>query len=96
MADEIGRALQRVPAWTRASGPDRIERELRFGTFAEAVSFVVRVALLAEKADHHPDMDLRWNRVRVSLSTHDAGGVTQKDVSLAERVDGVAAGWARE
>jgi 4a-hydroxytetrahydrobiopterin dehydratase len=90
----LGRALARVPAWSRAAAG--IERTFRFGGFPEAVSFVMRVAFLAEAANHHPDIDVRWDRVRVFLTTHTAKGLTEADVALAERVDHMAAGWARD
>ena len=58
--------------------------------FVEAMGFVTRVALVAEKAFHHPDIDIRWNKVTLRLSTHSEGGLTEKDLELAERVDGLA------
>lgn len=57
--------------------------------FVEAMGFVAQVALLAEKANHHPDIDIRWNRVTLALTTHDAGGLTDKDANLARRIDGL-------
>ena len=70
----------------------RIEEETLIKTFAfanfnEAMGFVTRVALLAETADHHPDIDIRWNRVTIALSTHDAGALTSKDSSLADAME---------
>jgi 4a-hydroxytetrahydrobiopterin dehydratase len=55
--------------------------------FARAMGFVQSVALLAEKMNHHPDIDIRWNKVKLSLSTHSAGGLTEKDFALAEQID---------
>jgi 4a-hydroxytetrahydrobiopterin dehydratase len=59
----------------------------KFEDFLEAMRFVNQVAELAQKADHHPDIDIRYNKVSITLSTHDAGGVTQKDIDLAEQID---------
>ncbi len=58
-----------------------------FEDFIDAMGFVVSVGLLAEKADHHPDIDIRWNTVRLKLTTHDEGGLTTKDTELADRID---------
>ncbi|HTK17692.1 MAG TPA: 4a-hydroxytetrahydrobiopterin dehydratase, partial [Acidimicrobiia bacterium] len=58
-------------------------------TFPGAIAFVVRIGFFAEKADHHPDLDVRWKRVRVALSTHDAGGLTAKDFDLAREIEGI-------
>jgi len=67
-----------------------ITREFEFADFAGALVFVNRVGELAQKADHHPDILLHsWNKVRITLSTHDKGGVTQKDYDLAEEIDGI-------
>lgn len=57
--------------------------------FVEAIGLVAKVALIAEKANHHPDIDIRWNRVTLALTTHDAGGLTDRDVALAEGIDGL-------
>lgn len=64
-----------------------LRRTFIFGDFTEAMGFVTRVAILAEKANHHPDIDIRWNKVTLVLTTHDAGGLTENDVALAEKVD---------
>ena len=85
-ADLVG-ALTRVPVWRRERGT--IKREFRFRDFIETMGFVNRVALLAEKANHHPDLSIRYNRVLVELSSHDEGGLTERDVALAERIDGL-------
>ena len=85
-ADLVG-ALARVPVWRREGGT--IEREFRFRDFIETMGFVNRVALLAEKANHHPDLSIHYNRVLVELSSHDEGGLTERDVALAERIDGL-------
>ena len=77
----------KVPHWTLASGKDAIEREFQFADFSEAWGFMTRVALLAEKSDHHPAWSNVWNTVRIELSTHDAGGLSEKDVLLAQAID---------
>ncbi len=73
------------PDWTLAEGS--ITRSLRFPDFVDAIGFVNRVALLAEKAFHHPDIDIRWNQVTLTLSTHSEGGLTTQDVDLAASID---------
>ena len=69
--------------WTEIDGA--LEREFRFADFAAAMAFVNRVAELAESEDHHPDIDVRWNRVTLRWSTHSAGGITDRDRELAAR-----------
>ena len=81
----LAEELARLPGWSRAG--DAITRTYRFGTFKEAMFFVNGVAALAEAADHHPDIDVRYNQVTLTLSTHSAGGLTAKDVALAHRID---------
>ncbi len=83
--EEIQAALAEVPAWTRQG--EEIERVWKFTDFAEAMKFVNRVADLAEAADHHPDITIVWNRVTLRLSTHDRGGLTGLDFSLAKQID---------
>jgi len=81
----LAEALRGLPGWTRA---DRaITKSWRFGGFKEAMFFVNGVAALAERAGHHPDIDVRYSQVALTLWTHDAGGVTDKDVALARSVD---------
>jgi 4a-hydroxytetrahydrobiopterin dehydratase len=70
------------PGWERAE--ETVARRFTFGDFAAALGFVVRVGCYAEKANHHPDIDLGWGRARVAWSTHDAGGITQLDLDAAE------------
>ena len=82
---EIAAALESLPGWARAG--DEIVKEFDCGSFPGAVAFVVRVGFLAEKANHHPDIDVRWKRVRIALSTHDAGGLTNKDLDLAAEIE---------
>lgn len=76
-----------LPAWQAVPDRDAIRRELRFRDFSEAWGFMSRVALLAEQHNHHPEWSNVWSTVRVELSTHDAGGVTEKDVALARAID---------
>ena len=71
--------------WAEVSGA--LERELAFADFAEALAFVNRVGELAEEADHHPDIEIHWNRVRLRLWTHVTGTITDRDRELAERVN---------
>jgi len=83
---EIDTALATLPGWTRVG--EGIERGYRCKDFVEAFAFMTRVALLAEKADHHPEWSNVWNKIEVRLTTHDAGGITDKDVALARAMDG--------
>jgi len=76
-----------LPKWQVQPAPESIRREFRFKDFSQAWGFMTRVALLAEKHDHHPDWSNVWNTVRIVLNTHDAGGLTQKDVALAQAID---------
>ncbi len=82
---QIKAALLGVPDWRRRS--QTISREFVFKDFVKAMAFVNQVARLAERACHHPDIDIRWNRVTLRLSTHDAGGLTEKDFDLARKCD---------
>ncbi|HWH13788.1 MAG TPA: 4a-hydroxytetrahydrobiopterin dehydratase, partial [Miltoncostaeaceae bacterium] len=86
--DQIRSALAGLPGWERDG--DALVREFTHADFLQAVLFVNRVAGAAEAADHHPDVDIRWNRVLIRLSTHSAGGVTDRDVALAGRISGLA------
>jgi 4a-hydroxytetrahydrobiopterin dehydratase len=89
-ADERAEALASVPAWTVADGRDAISRSFKFKDFNEAFGFMTRAALLAERMDHHPEWFNVWNRVDVTLSTHDAGGLTELDIRLAQAMDACA------
>jgi 4a-hydroxytetrahydrobiopterin dehydratase len=82
---------QTLPAWARVDGRDAIARSLQFRDFSEAWGFMNRVALLAESQNHHPEWSNVWNRVRIELSTHDAGGLTDNDVKLARAIDALLA-----
>jgi 4a-hydroxytetrahydrobiopterin dehydratase len=76
-----------LPHWRMVEGRDAIRRDFRFRDFNEAWGFMGRVALLAEKHDHHPEWFNVWNRVEVTLTTHDAGGLSARDVALAQAMD---------
>ncbi|MBL8860848.1 MAG: 4a-hydroxytetrahydrobiopterin dehydratase [Planctomycetes bacterium] len=88
-AEEVRARLVRVPAWTVADG--RLRREWRFADFSAAFGFMARVALLAERADHHPDWSNGYGRVTIELVTHAAGGLTAHDFDLAEAIDRLGA-----
>ena len=83
-------ALATLKGWTEVSGRDAIHRSLKFADFNQAWGFMARVALAAEKADHHPEWSNVYNKVEIVLSTHDAGGVSDKDVKLAKFIDQLA------
>jgi 4a-hydroxytetrahydrobiopterin dehydratase len=87
---ERAAAKSALPEWAVADGRDAITRELTFADFNAAWGFMSRVALAAEKMDHHPEWSNVWNRVSILLSTHDAGGLTKKDVELAKQIDAFA------
>jgi len=84
-------ALAALPDWREVEGRDAIRRTFRFGSFGEAWGFMSRAALTAEKMDHHPEWFNVYNRVEVTLTTHDAGGVTALDIELAEAMERFAA-----
>jgi 4a-hydroxytetrahydrobiopterin dehydratase len=83
---DVETRLADLPGWKRHD--DDIRKKYEFSGFSEAMVFVNRVAALAEAADHHPDIEIKYNRVRLALSTHSEGGVTQKDLDLAAQIDG--------
>jgi 4a-hydroxytetrahydrobiopterin dehydratase len=89
-ADERDKALAGLDGWAAVEWGDAIRRSLQFGDFTEAFAFMTRVALAAERMNHHPEWSNVWNRVEITLSTHDSGGVTQKDVELAGFIDRAA------
>jgi len=84
-AAQIKSALATVPAWARKGAT--ISRTFQFKDFPAAIQFVNAVATQAEEAWHHPDIDIRWNKVTLVLTTHDAGGLTEKDFALAQKFD---------
>ncbi len=79
-----------LPEWKLVEGRDAITRSFRFKDFSEAWGFMARVALLAEAQDHHPEWFNVWNRVEITLSTHDAGGLSARDVRLAQAIESIA------
>jgi len=83
-------ALQGIPGWTEVSGREAIARTFTFRDFNEAFGFMSRAALVAEKNDHHPEWRNVYRTVEVLLSTHDAGGVTQRDIDLAKAMNAIA------
>ena len=85
-ADAIAAARRALSGWTVDESAGRLVRSFKFKDFSEAFGFMSRVALLADKADHHPDWSNAYNKVEITLSTHDAGGLTQKDVDLAQKI----------
>jgi 4a-hydroxytetrahydrobiopterin dehydratase len=88
--DQIRDFLGSKPGWERQE--EAIVKTFEFGDFVEAMGFVTSVALHAEKAFHHPDIDVRWNKVTLRLSTHSEGGLTEKDTELAEKIEELTGG----
>jgi 4a-hydroxytetrahydrobiopterin dehydratase len=84
---EIQRALGSLPGWARRG--DVLTKSFTFPTFAEGIEFVRRIARAADEMNHHPDIDIRYTKVTIMLSTHDAGGITSSDLKLAERIESV-------
>jgi 4a-hydroxytetrahydrobiopterin dehydratase len=89
-ATERDRLQAMLPEWKLVEGRDAITRAFRFKDFSEAWGFMARVALLAEAQDHHPEWFNVWNRVEITLSTHDASGLSARDVRLAKAIDAIA------
>lgn len=88
--DEVDAAASALDGWHRLSGA--LRRSVTFPTFLDGIDMVGRVAQIAESADHHPDIDIRWRTVTFALCTHSEGGITQKDVELAAQIDRLLAG----
>ena len=82
-------AMATLPEWTHEPERDAITRRFLFKDFNEAFGFMARVALIAEKADHHPEWSNVWNRVDVLLTTHDADGLSTRDIQMAQAIDGL-------
>lgn len=85
--EQITRELQSLKDWSRDGR--EIKKTFQLKDFVHAMGFVNSVALLAEKANHHPDIDIRWNKVTLTLATHSAGGLTEKDFALAHAIESV-------
>jgi 4a-hydroxytetrahydrobiopterin dehydratase len=90
--DEVQNALGLLPGWSLQN--ERLHREFKFKSFVEAFGFMAQVALAAESRNHHPDWSNAYNRVRIDLTTHEAGGITERDADLATRINEIAAGMA--
>jgi 4a-hydroxytetrahydrobiopterin dehydratase len=90
-AEARRRALSDLPGWNEAKGRDAIQKSFRFEDFNEAWGFMSRVALAAEKLDHHPEWCNVYNRVEITLSTHDCGGLSVRDLTLAELIEALSA-----
>ena len=84
---QVSAALQNMSGWEYDSSA--IAKEFKFDNFMRGIAFVNRIAAAAETDNHHPDIDIRYSTIRVSLSTHDAGGITDKDFALARTIDGL-------
>jgi 4a-hydroxytetrahydrobiopterin dehydratase len=89
-ADARNAALAKLPGWSEVAGREAITRKFVFKDFNQAFGFMTRAALVAEKMDHHPEWFNVYKTVEVTLSTHDAGGVTELDIKLAEAMDIIA------
>ena len=88
--EERAAALAELSGWSEVDGRDAIRRTLTFSDFNEAFGFMTRVAIKADQADHHPEWFNVYNRVEITLSTHDADGLSARDVALARFIDGIA------
>ena len=86
---EIQRAIGKLPGWSRRAGV--ITKTFTMPTFPDGIAFVDRIAEAAETAMHHPDIDIRYTKITIALSTHDSGGLTQKDIDLAGLIEQLAA-----
>ncbi len=84
---QIEDALKSLEGWTRAKNRHAIEKSFKFKNFSQAWGFMSRIALLAEKMDHHPEWSNIYNRVDITLTTHDASGVSERDIKMAEKID---------
>ncbi|MBM7807570.1 4a-hydroxytetrahydrobiopterin dehydratase [Geodermatophilus bullaregiensis] len=88
--DELAAALSELPLWS--GDGEGIRRSVELPGFPDAVAAVVRIGFVAEQMDHHPDVDLRWRTLHLTLATHSAGGVTELDLDLARRIDALLPG----
>lgn len=85
--DEVDAAASELNGWSRENGA--LRRSVTFASFLDGINAVRRVGEAAERADHHPDIDIRWRTVHFALATHSEGGITQKDLDLARQIDGL-------
>ena len=88
--DAVAAALGELPLWS--GGPDGLRRTVQLPSFRDAVGAIVSIADVAEEMDHHPDVDLRWRTLHLTVVTHSAGGVTELDLELARRIDALLPG----
>ena len=88
-ASEIDQALEKLPGWSRQG--KAIERIFQFSNFLKAIEFVNKIAIAAEAANHHPDIAISYNKVTLALVSHDSGGVTQRDIRMAGKINDIAA-----
>ena len=88
-ASEIDQALEKLPGWSRQG--KTIQKVLQFSNFLEAMEFVNKIAVAAEAANHHPDIAISYNKVTLALVSHDSGGVTQRDIGMAGKINDVRA-----
>lgn len=84
---DVQSGLAPLAGWSRVG--DEIVKTFECASFPAAIAFVVQVGFAGEKANHHPDLDIRWRKVKVALTTHDQGGLTQKDLDLAREIEGM-------
>jgi 4a-hydroxytetrahydrobiopterin dehydratase len=89
--DEIERGLTELPGWRRDE--DMIVRDYELPTFMGVIEAVREIAVLAEEADHHPDLDIRYRKLHIALTTHDDGGITRRDLELAGKIETAASRW---
>ena len=87
---EISARMADIPDWARDG--DAMSRTVRFDTFADGIDFISRLAPVADDADHHPDIDIRYRNVKFALTSHDSGGITDRDFTMAAKIDGLLAG----
>jgi len=91
-ADEIETAIRSLSGWSLRDG--KLHKEVKLKNFVQAFGFMSQVALVAESMNHHPEWSNVYNRVRIDLTTHEAGGITERDIDLARRIDAIAAAFA--
>ena len=89
-ANEITENLAALPYWSRDESSGGIVRDMEFPTFADAIAFINRVAVIADEQDHHPDIDIRYRRLKVVLVSHDVGGLSNRDFQMARMIDELA------
>ena len=89
-ANEITENLSALPYWSRDESSGGIVRDMEFPTFADAIAFINRVAVIADERDHHPDIDIRYRRLKVVLVSHDVGGLSNRDFQMARMIDELA------